>query len=57
MTLNKPCSKTLRRGHSRPAPGAMRIAQPLLRRTLKHQFAGYCETLKQVLENQTRIVR
>jgi hypothetical protein len=42
--------------HGRPT-GMMRLAQPLLRRTLKHQFAGYCETLKQVLENQTRIVR
>jgi uncharacterized protein YndB with AHSA1/START domain len=30
--------------------GAMRLAQPLLRRTLKGQFAGHCATLKQVLE-------
>jgi uncharacterized protein YndB with AHSA1/START domain len=30
--------------------GAMRLAAPLLRRTLKRQFAGYCKTLKRVLE-------
>ena len=29
--------------------GAMRLAQPLLRRTLKRQFSGYCATLKRVL--------
>jgi hypothetical protein len=29
----------------------MRVAQPLLRLTLKRQFAGYCTTLKQVLES------
>jgi hypothetical protein len=29
----------------------MRLAQPLLRVTLKRQFAGYCATLKRVLEN------
>lgn len=29
----------------------MRLAQPLLRLTLKRQLAGYCVTLKQVLEN------
>lgn len=34
-----------------PASGPMRLAQPLLRLTLKRQFAGYCATLKQVLEN------
>jgi hypothetical protein len=28
----------------------MRLAQPLLARTLKAQFAGYCQTLKRVLE-------
>jgi|HubBroStandDraft_2_1064218.scaffolds.fasta_scaffold580767_1 hypothetical protein len=28
----------------------MRLAQPLLRVTLKRQFADYCATLKQVLE-------
>lgn len=32
------------------AHGPMRVAQPLLRRTLKRQFAGYCTTLKVVLE-------
>jgi len=31
--------------------GPMRLAQPLLRLSLKRQFAGYCATLKQVLEN------
>jgi len=32
------------------ARGAMRLAEPFLRLTLKRQFAGYCATLKQVLE-------
>jgi len=36
--------------HGQPS-GAMRLAQPLLRLSLKRQFAGYCATLKQVLEN------
>ena len=36
--------------HGQPN-GAMRLAQPVLRLTLKRQFAGYCATLKQVLEN------
>ena len=36
--------------HGQPT-GPMRIAQPLLRHTLKRQFAGYCATLKQVLED------
>jgi uncharacterized protein YndB with AHSA1/START domain len=31
--------------------GAMRLLQPLLRRTLRRQFAAYCATLKRVLEN------
>ena len=31
--------------------GLIRLAQPVLRLTLKRQFAGYCATLKQVLEN------
>ena len=30
--------------------GAMRLAQPLLRRTLRKQFAEHCATLKRVLE-------
>lgn len=30
--------------------GPLRLVQPLLRLTLKRQFAGYCATLKQVLE-------
>jgi uncharacterized protein YndB with AHSA1/START domain len=31
--------------------GAMRLAQPLLRVTLKRQFAGYCVTLRCIMEN------
>lgn len=31
--------------------GAMRLAQALLRVTLKRQFAGYCVTLKRIMEN------
>ena len=31
--------------------GAMRLLQPLLKRTLKKQFSGYCAELKQVLES------
>ena len=38
------------RVHGQPT-GAMRIAQPLLRRSLKRQFARDCATLKHVLEN------
>lgn len=37
--------------HGQPT-GPIRIAQPLLRRTLKRQFAGYCATLKRVLEDR-----
>jgi uncharacterized protein YndB with AHSA1/START domain len=32
--------------------GALRLAEPLLRHTLKRQFAGHCATLKQVLEDR-----
>ncbi|HEX5853947.1 MAG TPA: SRPBCC family protein [Solirubrobacteraceae bacterium] len=35
--------------HGQPS-GAMRLGQPLLRLVLKRQFAGYCATLKRVLE-------
>jgi hypothetical protein len=35
--------------HGQPT-GAMRLAQPLLRRALERQFGGYCATLKRVLE-------
>lgn len=35
--------------HGQPT-GPMRLAQPLLSRTLKRQFADYCATLKRVLE-------
>lgn len=38
------------RVHGQPT-GPMRIAQPLLRRTLKRQFASDCERLKQMLES------
>jgi uncharacterized protein YndB with AHSA1/START domain len=31
--------------------GVMRLAEPLLRQTLKRQFAGQCATLKRILEN------
>jgi uncharacterized protein YndB with AHSA1/START domain len=37
-------------GYGQPS-GAMRLAQPLLRVTLRRQFAGYCATLKRVLES------
>ena len=30
--------------------GPMRLAEPLMRRTLKRQFAGQCARLKQLLE-------
>ena len=36
--------------HGQPT-GALRLAQPLLRRTLKRQFTGHCATLKSVLES------
>jgi uncharacterized protein YndB with AHSA1/START domain len=36
--------------HGQPS-GPMRLAQPFIRLTLKRQFAGYCATLKRVLEN------
>ena len=38
------------RGHGQPT-GAMRLAQPLLQRVLRRQFAKQCATLKQVLES------
>jgi uncharacterized protein YndB with AHSA1/START domain len=36
--------------HGQPS-GVMRLVGPLLQLTLKRQFAGYCATLKRVLEN------
>ncbi len=36
--------------HGQPS-GAMRLAQPLLRPTLKRQLASYCATLKRMLED------
>lgn len=38
-------------GSGQPS-GAMRLAGPLLGRTLKRQFARHCEHLKEVLESQ-----
>jgi uncharacterized protein YndB with AHSA1/START domain len=35
--------------HGQPT-GPMRLAQPLLRRVLRRQFAAHCTTLKRVLE-------
>jgi uncharacterized protein YndB with AHSA1/START domain len=40
--------------HGRPA-GALRLAQPLLRQTLRRQFSRYCATLKGILENGSAI--
>lgn len=37
------------RAHGQPT-GFMRLAQPLLRRTLKRQFTEHCANLKRVLE-------
>lgn len=37
--------------HGQPN-GPLRLAQPLLRRVLRRQFARYCATLKQVLEQR-----
>lgn len=34
--------------------GAMRLASPLLERTIKRQFAQHCANLKRVLENPSR---
>ena len=36
--------------HGQPT-GVLRLAEPLLRRTLKRQFGAHCATLKQVLED------
>ena len=38
------------RAHGQPT-GALRLAEPLLRRTLKRQFAEHCTTLKEILES------
>src|SRR4051812_11407975 len=38
------------RTHGQPT-GAMRLAQPLLRRTLRRQFTSYCAQLRQMLES------
>jgi hypothetical protein len=51
ITLEQADGATLMRfrGHGQPS-GAARLAQPLLQRVLKRQFAGQCATLKQVME-------
>jgi len=43
-------TQVLLAAHGRPS-GAMRLAQPLLRLSLKRRFAGYCATLKRVFED------
>ena len=51
ITLEPSAAGTRMRFAARGQPtGAMRLAEPLLRRTLKRQFTGYCENLKRVLE-------
>ena len=37
--------------HGQPT-GALRVAEPILRRSLKRQFARHCATLKQLLESR-----
>jgi uncharacterized protein YndB with AHSA1/START domain len=44
----------LRFAASGQAAGPLRLLQPLLSRTLRRQFARYCATLKNVLENALR---
>ena len=53
ISLEPTESGTLMRfdAHGQPT-GALRLAEPLLRRTLKRQFAGHCAKLKQVLEER-----
>jgi uncharacterized protein YndB with AHSA1/START domain len=36
--------------HGQPT-GAMRLAEPLLPRSLRRQFAGYCQNLKRAMED------
>ena len=51
ITLEPTDQGTLMRfGASGQPTGALRLAQPVLRRTLERQFAGYCATLKQLVE-------
>lgn len=42
--------------HGQPS-GFVRLAQPVLRLTLKRQFAGSCATLKEVLESASPTTR
>jgi uncharacterized protein YndB with AHSA1/START domain len=51
MTFEPAAGGTLVRftAHGR-LTGALRLAEPLLQRTLKRQFTGQCATLRQVLE-------
>jgi len=53
ITLEPSTGGTLMRFHAfGRLSGAMRLAQPLLQRVLKRQFAQQCETLKRLLETQ-----
>jgi uncharacterized protein YndB with AHSA1/START domain len=53
ITLEPSAAGTLMRFHAfGRLTGAMRLAQPLLQRVLKRQFARQCETLKRLLETQ-----
>jgi uncharacterized protein YndB with AHSA1/START domain len=53
ITLEPGDGGTLMRFHAfGRLTGLMRLAQPLLRRVLRRQFAQQCETLKRLLETQ-----
>jgi len=53
ITLEPRDGGTLMRFHAfGRLTGAMRVAQPLLQRVLRRQFARQCETLKRLLETQ-----
>lgn len=47
----------VRFGAHGPLTGAMRLAEPLLQRTLKRQFRRQCATLKHVLETEPAAAR
>ena len=53
ITLEPRDGGTLMRFHAfGRLTGVLRLAQPLLQRVLKRQFARQCETLKRILETQ-----
>jgi uncharacterized protein YndB with AHSA1/START domain len=53
ITLAERAGGTLMRFHAfGQLTGVLRLAQPLLQRVLKRQFASQCETLKRLLETQ-----